>query len=482
MACTTILVGKNASNNGSTMIARNDDGFFTEKKLKIVEKNKNGEKYISKISKVEVDLPKKSYRYSLVPNVDLKDGIWGAAGINERNVGMSATETITSNPRVLGADPLCKKIVNKKLMPQGIGEEDLVVLTLPYISSARAGVIRLGSLIEKYGTYESNGIAFNDKDEIWWLETIGGHHWIAKKIKDDEVVIMPNQFGLDNFDFVDAYGKKTDNLCSEDLKEFLKENSLDLNLTKSFNPRLAFGSMTDADHVYNTPRSWDLIRFLNKKMFKENAYEPEDDDLPWSFKPDRKLTVEDVKYALSLHYQGTKYDPYAQHTDSKEKGKYRPIGISRTSFMALLEIRNNVPSEISAIEWICYGSNVFNTFIPLYMNTSKVPTYLSNTTMDVNTNNFFWASRLLGCLTDPFYSSNIIHIERYQNETMSKAHEVIKKYDELISKDISKANELIDRANEEITEFVKKETNKTLRNVLMGASMKMKNGYSRGDN
>lgn len=483
MACTTILVGKKASNNNSTMIARNDDGFFTEKKLKVIEKDKNGTKYKSKISKVEVDLPEHSLRYSLVPNVDPKDGIWGAAGINEKNVGMSATETITSNPRVLGADPMVVKKEEKgKTIPGGIGEEDLVVLVLPYINSAREGVLRLGSLLEKYGTYEPNGIAFNDKDEIWWLESIGGHHWIAKRVKDDEVVIMPNQFGLDNFDFEDAYGDGKENLCSKDLKEFMEKNSLDLNLGEKFNPRLAFGSDSDSDHVYNTPRSWDLIRFLNRKLFEEKGYNPEDKDMPWSLKADRKITVEDVKYALSLHFQGTKYDPYGQHTDSKEKGKYRPIGISRTSFMALLEIRNGIDPKIAAIEWICYGSNVFNTFIPLYMNTSKVPAYLSNTTMEVNTNNFFWCSRLIGCLTDPYFGSNIMHVERYQNATMSKAHEVIKKYDELIEKDLAHADELIDKANEEITEFVKKETSKTLYRVLMGASIKMKNNYYRGDN
>ena len=28
MSCTTVLVGKKASNDGSTMIARTDDGFF----------------------------------------------------------------------------------------------------------------------------------------------------------------------------------------------------------------------------------------------------------------------------------------------------------------------------------------------------------------------------------------------------------------------------------------------------------------------
>ena len=52
----------------------------------------------------------------------------GRSGINELNVAMSETETITSNPRVLGADPLVK---------DGIGEEDMLTLVLPYIHSAR---------------------------------------------------------------------------------------------------------------------------------------------------------------------------------------------------------------------------------------------------------------------------------------------------------------------------------------------------------
>ena len=83
---------------------------------------------------------------------------------------MTATETITSNPRVLAADPL---VVYKKAQkrgekdaPGGIGEEDIIVLVLPYIRTAREGVLRLASLLEKYGTYESNGIAFNDENEV----------------------------------------------------------------------------------------------------------------------------------------------------------------------------------------------------------------------------------------------------------------------------------------------------------------------------
>ena len=83
-------------------------------------------------------------RYTAMPNADPHEGIWGEAGVNEMNVAMSETETITSNPRVLGADPLVKN---------GIGEEDMLTIVLPYIRSAREGVLRLGMLLEKYGTY-----------------------------------------------------------------------------------------------------------------------------------------------------------------------------------------------------------------------------------------------------------------------------------------------------------------------------------------
>ena len=222
MACTTILVGKNATNDGSTMIARNDDGHFDVKKLVVMDPNKSN-KYKSKISHLEIDLPKEGYKYTACPSVDEKNGIWAACGINECNVAMTATETITSNPRVMGADPY---VVYDKKKPGGLGEEDFVVVVLPYIKSAKEGVIRLGSLLEKYGTYEPNGIAFSDKNEIWWLETIGGHNWIARRVDDNEYVIMPNQFGLDRFDFSDAYGDKKENMCSSGLKDLVEKYHL----------------------------------------------------------------------------------------------------------------------------------------------------------------------------------------------------------------------------------------------------------------
>lgn len=73
---------------------------------------------------------------------------------------MTATESSTTNSRILGLDPFNQE--------SGIGEEDFVTLVLPYVQSAREGVERLGQLLEQYGTYEANGIAFADQDEVWF--------------------------------------------------------------------------------------------------------------------------------------------------------------------------------------------------------------------------------------------------------------------------------------------------------------------------
>ena len=59
-----------------------------------------------------------------------------------------------------------------------------------------------------------NGIAFQDTNEIWWLETIGGHHWMARRVPDDVYVVMPNQLGLDMLDLDDALAsRRTLSVC-----------------------------------------------------------------------------------------------------------------------------------------------------------------------------------------------------------------------------------------------------------------------------
>ena len=410
MPCTTILVGKKASYDGSTMIARNDDsgsGHFTAKKFIVVHPEEQPRKYKSEISHVEIELPDNPMRYTSMPNALKGEGVWAASGVNEANVGMTATETITSNPRVLGADPLVvyqPAEDGKEEAAGGIGEEDIVYIVLPYIRSAREGVKRLGSLLEKYGTYEMNGIAFQDRDEIWWLETIGGHHWMARRVPDNMYVVMPNQLGIDHFDLEDALGEQREYMCSADLKEFIEKYHLDLSMDGVLNPRDAFGSHDDADHVYNTPRAWFMERYLNphtKKWEGPDAdFTPASDDLPWAMVPEKKITVEDVKYVLSAHFQGTPYDPYAAYGDKSMKGAFRSIGINRNDFLSVIQMRPDQPEDSAILEWVAFASNAFNVLVPFYAGVTTTPEYLSNTTAEVSTDNFYWSSRMIAAMAD----------------------------------------------------------------------------------
>ena len=271
------------------------------------------------------------------------------------------------------------------------------------------------------------------------------------------VVINPNQFGMDAFDLDDAFGEQKAHLCSKDLREFIRTTiSISIRTARSI-PRDVFGSHTDMDHIYNTPRAWFMGRYLTPYSHRwegENAeFTPESDNIPWSFVPDRKVAVEDVKYMLSGHYQGTPYNPYTSQ-DTGKRGMYRSIGINRTGVTSVCQIRPDVPDPIKGVEWICFGSTTFDALLPVYPNVDGMPKYLSDVTLDASTENFYWASRLIGALADHDYAACIQHIERYQNAVMTQGRRIVREYDRRMTETgdftlAAKANEKLCKAQED---------------------------------
>ena len=507
MPCTTILVGKKASYDGSTIVARNEDsanGEFNPKRFCVVDPD-GRTSYTSKISHLTVPLPAEDgVRYTSVPNADLSQGLWEEAGFSARGVAMSATETLTSNERVLGADPMVVYRPAKGTpgsddyepeQPGGIGEEDMVTLVLPYARSARDGARILGEFLERYGTYEMNGIAFSDVDEIWWLETVGGHHRIAKRVPDDCYVTMPNQLGIDSFDLADALGEQVDHMCSPDLAEWMDAHHLDLTLRaegedeKVFNPRDAFGSHSDEDHLYNTPRAWSMQRFLNPHTESWDSPEaplgPESNDLPWASVPERKVTIEDVKYVLSLHYQGTAYDPYGSFGSEATRGHYRPIGINRNSQLSVLQARPYGPEATRCVQWLAFGSNPFNALLPFYANVSQTPAYLEQTDPKrVSTESFYWANRLIAAMADANYAECVPAIEAYQLDLGSEGERVLAATDALVAKQglgAKAAQDLLEGANQHMADYAREKTDELLAKVLYERSMRMANRFARSD-
>ena len=113
----------------------------------------------------------------------------------------------------------------------------------------------------------------------------------------------------------------------------------------------------------------------------------------------------------------------------------------------------------------------------------ETPEYLSNTTGQVSTDNFYWSSRLIAAMADASYKKSVFHIERYQEKVMAKGHELICKYDRLLAKetDTKRQMELKKEGNQQIADMLKRETADTLDKVLFELSSQMRNSYSRSD-
>lgn len=388
MGCTTVIVGKHASINNSTMIARNCDAEIVDVPIKWVVVPAKNEKqtFHSYVSGANIPLPDHALRYQMAPFVNYKKhGQFGECGINSANVAMSATESIYGNPQVLALDPLVKT---------GIGEDALLSVVLPFIHSAREGVTYLGKLIEKYGSHEGNGVIFSDKDEVWYMEIPTGHYWVASKLDDNKVAVIANQVSQQEIDFDDT----SRFLGAPEIQKFVKENNLNPD-PDTFNFRKIFGTSNARDRVYNTPRVWFGQNYLGHLDINPNS-----NDLDFSFKPNRKLKREDVAYVLSSHYNETPYDPLAINTPKNDRTKFRPISMARCAESHILEIRNNIPEEYAGIAWFNSAPTAFNPYVPFYSNANDTAIAYKNTSLTYNSQQAYWLSRTIAALIQPSYN------------------------------------------------------------------------------
>lgn len=444
--CTTILVGKDATIDGSTMIARSEDGGSTiiPEAFIAVNPKEQPKHYKAVISGQEIDnedLLPNPLRYTSAPDASGKNGIWAAAGINDATVAMTATETITTNSRIQGIDPLVEE--------GGLGEEDFVTLTLPYIHSAREGVKRLGYLVEKYGTYEMNGSAFADHDEVWYIETIGGHHWAARRIPDDAYVAAPNRLNIDFFDFND----EENFMCSSDLLDIINEYHLNPDY-QGYNLRHIFGSSTIKDAHYNNPRAWYIHRYFDPEW----EGEPGDQDQPFITYAKKKISPEDIKFLESSHYQDTKYDAYSTTNTEAEKKLFRPIGINRNFETHILQIRNDVEEGIAGVQWLAFGPNTFNCFVPFYTNVTTTPASFQ-TSPDFDLTKIFWLNKLNAQLGDTNYKVYSALEQAFEEKTMAKLRQIENETDRavkgLTGRDLQ---EKLEEANQKMADLTYKQT------------------------
>ena len=199
-ACTGAYVGKDVSEDGTTIIARSEDqgtGAYA-KMFKVQPRvTKAGRYYVDEGEDqkgFKVPLPKTTYKYTYVPDVSTHgDGEYPASCTNEYGLAVVGTVSASPSEAYEAADPF-------KETGTGLREAILPGLIACQAKTAKGAVNKLAALLDKYGSEEGNILFFTDQKEAWIFEVYGGTTYAAMKMPTDKVAVFGNQFMIDVVD------------------------------------------------------------------------------------------------------------------------------------------------------------------------------------------------------------------------------------------------------------------------------------------
>ena len=411
--CTTIIIGKEQTADGSMIVARSEDWDAMEaKNYEIFEGTDNGPReFVAKDSPFRCELPEKALGYSALSPYNLH-GHWGSAGFNTAGVGMSATESIFSSDEVLKHDPLVEN---------GVAENSVFNITLPYVRTAREGVERLGMLIEKYGIAEGFGIGFVDSKEIWYLETACGHRWLACRMPKDQYFVTGNQSRFRTYDPND----KENYLASADLIEFAEKHGLYNPAQGAFDFHEAYARDIKLDTTYNYPRVWGLQQFFSPEIKNDVTK----NTFPVFAKAAHKVTLTELRTAFRFHYDNTEHDPYL---NSNPKEPYRPVSIFRTTQTHLLQVRPELPQAIGCVNYVAMGMADLGVFLPLYQGITSYPEAYTKGNGESSDDSAYWKFRKIMVLGMTNYNKYAPIIKeayaKFEAETDQRQREMEEEY------------------------------------------------------
>lgn len=411
--CTTIIIGQEQTADGSMIVARSEDWDAMEaKNYEIFEATDNGPReFVAKDSPFRCELPEKALGYSALSPYNLH-GHWGSAGFNTAGVGMSATESIFSSDEVLKHDPLVEN---------GVAENSVFNITLPYVHTAREGVERLGMLIEKYGIAEGFGIGFVDSKEIWYLETACGHRWLACRMPKDQYFVTGNQSRFRTYDPND----KENYLASADLIEFAEKHGLYNPAQGDFDFHEVYARDIKLDTTYNYPRVWGLQQFFSPEIKNDVTK----NTFPVFAKAAHKVTLTELRTAFRFHYDNTEHDPYL---NSNPKEPYRPVSIFRTTQTHLLQVRPELPQAIGCVNYVAMGMADLGVFLPLYQGITSYPEAYTKGNGESSDDSAYWKFRKIMVLGMTNYNKYAPVIKeayaKFEAETDQRQREMEEEY------------------------------------------------------
>lgn len=338
LACTSLYLGRDTTEHGTTIWGRNEDIWHLYSKLFTVVPAQSHEPgtYYESSTGFKWPYPAETLRYTVTPDSIYNEGVtpqpYGAVGMNEKNVSITATTSLS--PAHLGirtADPFIS------VKNGGLAEVDLPTPVLMQATSARDAVELLAEIIDTVGNAERNGIMISDPNELWYMETLAGHQYVAVKAPSDKIAFSPNITMMGAVDVTD-----TENvIASEGLIETARE---------------AGTLVEDANGHIIVAESYAVQRY-NARLYQGYKY----------------LIGEDA--ANSLDPAGY----YEYFIDPRPEGKYTlyeamrfmacpAIGHRNTVQSHMFETRHDMPEDLATVLWLAMGPAEFSIFLPSYGN------------------------------------------------------------------------------------------------------------------
>ena len=370
LACTTLYVGGNLTEEGTPFVARTEDYGSDMNKLWFISEAgafPQGTTYVGcpEYGAFEWTFTRDSYRFTYFTN-DIFNGAcpecgeenpthfsYTEFGTNEMGVSVSATETISGNAAVKEIDPNVQEKVDGKV---GIEETDIPTIILAEAATAREGVELLCSIYDDYGAFADSGLFICDQGEVWYIENCSGTQYIALKLNDDLVFTEPNLavIGLIDLDDENVIASEKLIAVAQEAGTFVGDadaNVIDFrasyaNLGTEESPRVGAPRMTDAlaclDKTCALTQS-DL--FADNTAFTlSNIRDGEIVPVYSNISVDRVLTKEDVFRFYQL--------------DS--------VGKPSNQELEIFQLFKDNPVETGTVGWVSVGNMAYNALVPCY--------------------------------------------------------------------------------------------------------------------
>jgi len=348
--CFSVLVGKNASVDGSVMLAHNeDDGGEQFLNWHVVERQTHppGATFPFRRGGSTEQVPVTCrYLWLELPKMEVSDSF-----LNENTVAIASDG--------------CPSREDRTDVTDGGVLYELRRLAAERATSASQAVDLMGALIERYG-YADSGRSYMiaDKSEAWVFCAVRGRHWAAARVPDDHVAAVANCYTLEQIDLNDTRNYRG----AKDVVDYaVARGWYDPQKDGAFSFRKAYGNPGSQTHPDNVKRAWAALSILTGRALAMEA-----EALPFATTPKAgKASIEDLFAILAHHYEGTEIDEGKTHPEAR--GHRAGICHDTTQYGMVAQLRAWLPAEVGAVLWVAPYHPCSKVFVPWYAGMTRVP-------------------------------------------------------------------------------------------------------------